>query len=282
MGSLAVVLAYFALTLSALVYIVWFYLLSDQTLSREAADWGSFGDFFGGTVGPFIGFASIILLVETLRLQRRGLEEQREHLEAAAREAVEQNRITLQQAFEQSFFRWLQDYKAHLSATKFSSKSEIVDCPSPRLTLCDDDLKGGEALHRIGRLLNDVHIYAMNGLIKPTDQEYKEMLAKRWNAIYMHPDGSLRSAIRTLYGIMRWIHTHCALTQDEKKHYFSIIKAQLTDPELIILLANALTERGKKYREFITEYDLLNNLEADQYEIMKVIEITFNDARPQP
>lgn len=277
------VLAYLALTVSLAGYLIWFHIVSGYRLSHDTADWASFGDFFGGTVGPFIGFASIILLVETLKLQRRGLEEQREHLEATTREAAEQNRIILRQSFEQSFFTWLRDYKNSLDQVVFSSHAQVSVDP-PYVDFRDADLVGRKALERIAELLgsnlfNDLYHRASPygfKLLTNDEQEaeaarYRHAMSTTWIAIHNSESGSLRASIRTLYGLLRWIDGNEALTSQDKEHYTSIIKAQLTEPEMLMLYANGVTEKGAEFAMLLAQYSLLSDLNQEQYPVLRRI-----------
>ncbi|MBS7596893.1 hypothetical protein [Pseudomonas sp. RC2C2] len=47
-------------------------------LSTDQGRWGEFGDFLGGTLNPFLGLVSVILLALTLREQRRILAESKQ------------------------------------------------------------------------------------------------------------------------------------------------------------------------------------------------------------
>lgn len=46
----------------------------DRGLDKTQEVWGQFGDFFGGTLNPFLSFLGLIALVLTLALQSRQLE----------------------------------------------------------------------------------------------------------------------------------------------------------------------------------------------------------------
>lgn len=264
------VLAYFALTITIAAYVIWFAIVHGKQLSANPSDWASFGDFFGGVVGPFIGFASIVLLVETLRLQQRGLKEQREQLQQSAEEVRKQNRILSLQSFEQTFFGWLRDYKKQISYLAFNSEA-VKPSVSPRTTK-KTDLLGAKALVAMARFLMDKPVYDLNSDQKSEGEYTVAQLRHAWKAIQEPRGDTVRAAIRSLYGIIRWIDQHEALSPEEKIHYISIIRAQLTDSELILLFVNGLTDRGRKFVSYINKYALFDNLVIDEYEPIQAVQ----------
>ncbi|GAB2885265.1 hypothetical protein GCM10027202_12330 [Microvirgula curvata] len=47
-------------------------------LSDETSDWGTFGDFFGGIINPVLGFATLIIVIETARRSQKAVEDSNE------------------------------------------------------------------------------------------------------------------------------------------------------------------------------------------------------------
>ncbi|MBM5570310.1 MULTISPECIES: hypothetical protein [Deefgea] len=56
-------------------------------ISDQNADWGTFGDFIGGTLNPIFGFISVILLFYAVTLQRKELKGTKEALESQSKSA---------------------------------------------------------------------------------------------------------------------------------------------------------------------------------------------------
>ncbi len=248
------VLVYAALMIAMGTYPLWFNVINQQPLSIDPSDWASFGDFFGGTVGPFIGFASIVLLVETLKLQQRGLKEQREQQQQSAEEVKEQNRILMLQSFEQSFFSWLNDYKSQIEELQVPIFS-ATDCQKIEHTL-----HGRHALRSI-----------INQCFNPYGQEtydidsHFEKTHEEWGKQMRHYGDWLGSMLRTLYGLFRWIDEHEQLSNDERQHYANIIRARLSNVELRMLFINGMTENGYKFVKYINKYSLFDNLPAPDF-----------------
>jgi len=67
---------------ACLVGVFVFYLLSfNDGLSNDHSKWGTFGDFFGGTLNPLFSFFALIALLLTIILQSRQVEISRKELE---------------------------------------------------------------------------------------------------------------------------------------------------------------------------------------------------------
>lgn len=125
-------------SLAALVvYAAYFARFSSgSNFSTIQADWGTFGDFVGGTLNPIFSFLGLIALLLTISIQNKGLELSRKELEltrleleatrtelkrsAAAQEATqrvmgEQSKTQLKQQFEGTFFAVLGQHNSLMS-----------------------------------------------------------------------------------------------------------------------------------------------------------------------
>lgn len=88
---------------------------NNQSISN--ADWGTFGDFIGGTLNPILSFLSLIALLFTIVLQSQELEATRIELtrSASAQESTkqileEQSNTLARQQFENTFFSLLDQH----------------------------------------------------------------------------------------------------------------------------------------------------------------------------
>ncbi|KRW82924.1 hypothetical protein [Marinobacter sp. P4B1] len=86
------------------VYFVNFYLVNGYRISSESAVWSSFGDYFGGVLGPLLSFLSIVLLIKSLTLQNEA--NQTLKVELKNSEKTEKLR-----SFEALFFNMIESQK---------------------------------------------------------------------------------------------------------------------------------------------------------------------------
>lgn len=132
-----VIFCVFLLAASTL-FIYKFYLAFDGNMfpsGTQRDDWGTFGDYFGGTLNPIFGFASFIALLATiiyqgkeLKLSRTELELTRTELASSATALKNQNKAIELQSFEQTFFSWLLSYQELLKAIE---DENVKYMPSP-------------------------------------------------------------------------------------------------------------------------------------------------------
>lgn len=94
-----------AIALIPIAYYVFFGLVLDLPASKDPADWSGVGDYFGGIANPLLSFISIVLIVNSLNLQREANAAIREDLDRARR--AEGLRI-----FEERFFRLVDSLRA--------------------------------------------------------------------------------------------------------------------------------------------------------------------------
>ncbi|WP_018984108.1 hypothetical protein [Salinimonas chungwhensis] len=92
-GSVAIIGA-------GLVYLLNFYGFK---LSDSPADWGAFGSYFGGVVGPILAFLSLLLVIATLRVQHTSLQAARVQMEANKEEFEANNRSNARADFLRRF-----------------------------------------------------------------------------------------------------------------------------------------------------------------------------------
>jgi hypothetical protein len=62
---------------------------------------------------------------------------------------------------------------------------------------------------------------------------------------------------RFLYNMIRFIDES---SFSEEKKYIRLVRAQLSDYELVILFYNSISEQGKNFRDYVIKYDLLDNM----------------------
>lgn len=247
--------------LMASVFILWIlswifidkYIVSTSPGESNETIRGVFGDKFGAVNALFSGlaFAGIIF---TIFLQKRELTLQREELEQTRNEFTQQNETLKKQRFENTFFHLL------------NLHNEIVD----KLYITRD-----EGVFDISQLVTyskkDFFNGALDVLSKQNNIGEKfEKLEDSWSVI---KDGYrnfnfefgryLSHYFRNLYHIYKYVHLSDLISPKEKEFYTSIIRAQLSDSELILIFYNTLVD-GLGYPNFKflqQEYDILQNID---------------------
>jgi len=234
-------------------YAIWKYTnMFGRELSADQGVWGAFGDFIGGSLNPVIGLITISLLVLTLRSQQAEMREQRQQ--------------SAKQAFEQTFFTWLNSYRSAIYQFRFRP-------PNAGVT----EKEGVDAMHWVLSYARSLPPSGFAELHRNVDIDTREKQRKQerelttawWLDRFNQLEPQLGSIIRTLYTLIRWIDKNDSLSTREKWDYIAIVRAQLSSPELRILFFNGYTEAGEPFTQYIDRYAILDNLPLNSHSEVK-------------
>lgn len=114
-----------ALLAFLLVTAAFAFMFRNTEFSGNSAEWGQFGDYFGGMLNPLLAFVGLLALLKTIRLQSQELKLSRAALDQAAEELAlsreelsgsrqaleEQSKGIDKQVFEATFFHLFRIYQ---------------------------------------------------------------------------------------------------------------------------------------------------------------------------
>ncbi len=224
------------------------------TYSNHAA-LGPIGDWMAGTSVPWLTAATVLIILATFIVQSKEL--------IVAKEAAQKQSYTLgKQRFDSTFYNMVQ---LHHEIVRGISKTEIqTDYLSDQRTSIPVQKNGREVLKD---LVNSSGLLGIGS---------KDQLLSKYQDLYDHHDDVLGHYFRNLYNLIRVIDESTELviqdrktkeendeaTNEERKAYVRIIRAQLSFSELILIFYNSFTEDGDAFKKYIKKYDLLDNLKA--------------------
>lgn len=223
-------------------FVFYFYNFHGET--ADQAVWGQFGDFVGGVLNPVLAFLAFILLLATLRLQNRELQNSSRELENSSRELAKsaealklQNEALALQNFESTFFQMLRRI------------SDLVSQAKSRT------LSGRAALADIYADLARLH----QGANKTLDRV--ATIETIYPRFYSAVRGELGHYFRSLYHVFTFIdRSH--LTDQDKSIYANIVRAQLSTYELCLLFYNGTWGEGKEgFKPLIEKYGILKHVD---------------------
>lgn len=226
-------------------------------------DRGTFGDMFGSVNALFSGlaFAGIIF---TILLQRKELKLQREEIKLTRDEFVTQNRTLKVQRFENTFFSLVALHNQIVNNIVYVKKTEPL-IGTPKVT----NHKGRDSfLHSFIELKNllkgasnGVNIYLVfYPKVKTNFGHYYRNLYRIFKIIdetefFSYSDLDLDKSNpegQSAYKVANF---------KERYRYTSIVRAQLSDYELIFLFYNCLSVNGNhRFKPLVENYSLLKNL----------------------
>ncbi|EOW6719675.1 putative phage abortive infection protein [Cronobacter dublinensis] len=202
------------------------------------ANAGVFGDSFGILTSLFSALAFGGVAV-TIAIQAKELEEQKQDTIT--------NRLQIsKQGFENTFFQML---KLH---------NQIVS----DITSTRTDLNGGLSVLDGRRVINTLK----NSLIGKHFDRYmidgrsgKDQIGQAFNAFYIKNGHYLGHYFRFLYNILRFL-SDADIDIDNKTLYARLLRAQLSDQELLLIYYNSFTDNGHNFIQYMQEFKLMDNL----------------------
>lgn len=233
---------------------------------------GQWGDFVGGVFNPLLSFLAFAGLLYTILLQQRelGLSREelrmtREELANSAKALNDQNLSLKQQRFESAFFGMV---------GVFNQIIETMDIDIRRRD-SKEGLSGRDCFSRFREELEAIYINrSWND--EPTHEkeadrpwitgariEYHHDEARMVSA-YQHfykkaaPD--LAHYFRVLYNIFRYIEN----SDFTDGVYSKILRAQLSNQELVILFYNCFSEAGQRFKDVAIRFEIFDNLDVGQ------------------
>jgi hypothetical protein len=229
------VLFRFAIIATALVFVI-------NLLSLGRSTFGEWGDFFGGVLNPILTFLTFMGLLITIAIQSAELKEARKEAARSASALENQNLAITKQNFENTFFQML------------SLHNQIVES----IDLYNKDTKrtskGRDCFTTFVNRLNK-H-YQLN---KRGDFSHSEnaLILKSYGQFWEKAETELGHYFRYLFNITSFVKNS---NPSNSEFYMRLLRAQLSYQEMIVLFYNCQTPQGKKFKDLVEEFTLLDNL----------------------
>lgn len=242
------------------------FLLFDLMLfiSRFFADKpNEFGDSAGAANGLFSAFAfagvvyAIFLQKNELELQREELIQTREELKGQKHEFEQQNETLKRQRFENTFFNMLSLQQEIVSGLEYRNQKKeeyaLDQFGRPEYKYIEHQKKGREVFSFL--YLEEFFMYekdkrGLYNYLKLHENEFDSLFAI---VIFDH-------YFRHLYRIIKFVD-EANFSLEDKYQYTSIVRAQLSPYELLLLFYNCQFGAGvKKFKPLIEKYALFKNL----------------------
>jgi len=264
-----------------------YYLLKDDIDNR-----GTFGDMFGSINALFSGLA-LAGIIFTILLQRIELGYQRNELRETRKEFIIQNKTLKTQRFENTFFNLLGLHHQIIEGIDYETqiaKQDGRSAFSPNREFEIVTVKGRDVFKDKFDLL----IRNVSNTNKTLNEDYLEF--------YTTVQSDFGHYFRNLYRIVKFVDQtefyakeelgvpnnaekykdlvkHEIYNFPERYKYTSMIRAQLSDYELLWLFYNCLSDYGiEKFKPLIEKYSILKNLPKDKIHNSELINEYKNTA----
>jgi hypothetical protein len=200
------------------------------TLQPDQGKAGQFGDSFGGINALFtaLAFAAVWW---TGSMQRKELALQRQELTLQRTELAETRSVFKRQNFESAFFAQIGLVRDIRATATYGS---------------------AEGLEAIGML----SIQCANLLHKSDADD----AISRYDSVYRNAEHFLGPYFRTIYHLFKLLDSQEYLTEQERRNYSSLARAQLSSQDLFLLAINAASPLSGDFLPLIEKYGLLKHL----------------------
>ncbi|QNM92347.1 putative phage abortive infection protein [Aliarcobacter cryaerophilus] len=216
---------------------------------------GQFGDYVGGTLNPLFAFFSFLILVFTIQLQRKQLNE-------SAITQKKQLDFIEKQNFETTFFNMINlnnQIVNNLSLTKSNNSTnpiltvkEFYSIGGTNVNVVNDNnYTGKEVLSKLFEILNVfIKDNLKNNSYDPTNL---------YRAFLLEYQFLIDNYFRNIYNILKLIEQNKNI--ENKKTYSNILRAQLSNVELALILMNALYyHENKKLFYLLVKFEFMKPL----------------------
>lgn len=237
------------------------------------------GDFLAGYIAPL----ALVWLVVGYLQQGEELEENTKALVSQKMEFEEQNKSIKKQLFENTFFNLLNLHDDITKSIKFEIQNEV--------------LEGRQAIIRI-LLIFIVNLHKLENPYYRIDEEanmeegYEKiehpkdiynfsnssdsnLVAEQYLLFYEEFQSYIGHYFRNLYLILKYIDKSELKTQEDKKFYTNLLRAQLSSDELLFLFYNCMSKVGmKKLKPLVEKYEFLEHL--PKYKCLSEVKNSFD------
>jgi hypothetical protein len=227
----------FRIFIAALAAIVIVFLAT--LLLGTQGESGQWGDFFGGFLNPILTFITFMGVLVTIVLQQRELKESREELRRSANALVAQTDISGRQLFESTFFQML------------SLHNNIVN--EIDLVIGSNTKHGRDCFNNFLKSLSKA--YKSQEATRGEVPEI-ELIQNAYKEYWKTKNVELGHYYRYLFNMIRYVSENSYA----RPYHSKLIRAQLSDQEVVLLMYNSLSEAGSPFKQFALEFDLFDNL----------------------
>lgn len=227
--------------LFVIVFLLWLYypiwikhdlMFGDILVGKVfAPSLGEFGDVYGSLNTLFSGFAFSGVII-TILMQSADLRSTREEMKGQGLQFKQQTEAMQKQVFESSFFSMMNLHNTISSDLRNKNKFEAIF-----FTLVHIAQSPSHRSNKMSEHLNNIYYVFMK-----------------------HEYFNIGHYFRYIYQVMKFIHSS-GLEKDDKFVYMNILRAQLSNYELVLLFVNCQCyERSEKFKKLVEEYAFFEHI----------------------
>ncbi|MCT7578801.1 putative phage abortive infection protein [Aliarcobacter butzleri] len=232
-----------------IILVVAYFIFIIKLDDAQKGNWGTFGDFIGGTLNPIFALFSLFAIIYTIKIQTKELELSREELESTREELKEsriaqqeqseslklQNKATKLQIFENTFFQLLNQHNEYL-----------------------DLLIEEKCLEQISFIENKY----INGFPQNNGPIKKAQIYEEFKLLN-YKNSVVKNYYMILYQLLKFIDEKSEDTIVNAKQYTNILRALIDNEVLKILAVNCEAYNFNEYKKYIEKYAFFEHIYID-------------------
>lgn len=248
-----------AIIMILIVLTLYFSKFGFYKFSSNQGDWGTFGDFLGGTLNPLLAFLSLIALLTTIKIQTYELSETRKEIRESSRALKEQSESSKIQTFENTFFKMIDVHTSivlnisikRFETYKFQDEKLIVKFIDEFIeiekNIDTQDRDAIKQLHNICKVYTDLTIF---------DKENK------YEKFYDYYEDKISIYYGFIYQVLEFIKDEEEKnTEFNSKKYVYLFRSLFTKSELTLLAYHCISKIGrKKFKALIEHFEFFEHL----------------------
>lgn len=228
--------------ISAVIAIYYYNSTFGDIITADHERWGTFGDFFGGTLNSIFSFLSLLAILLTIIIQNKELSLSTIEFAKSAKALTEQSESIRTQNFENTFFKLISLHNEIVDSLEYLGMTKRK-CFSQYIKSLGLNKTGNKSVDDITKEIPINITY---------DIEYNVIAS------------SVEHYHKNLYQIISFVHT--SGIKENKKQYTNFIRSQLSRDELNLLFLHALSKYGvEKFKKLIEQYEMFEHLPADTF-----------------
>ncbi len=207
---------------------------------------GQLGDSFN-IVTSFISSVTLVFLIV-------GVLYTHSQYKKLLEDSDDQKKAANKDSFENSLFRLLSMHNDVVNSIQIIKEDDNPALPAVKTHYA---ITGRECFKHFYEQL--VFCYEQNK--KPSELD---RIIDAYEELYAHYGHHTGQYFRRLFNIIRFIDDQIQFTEKEKYEYARIIRAQLSNYEIKLLLYNSLTPKGDEFTDYIIRYKLLKGIAGEK------------------
>lgn len=227
-----------------------------QSGKIDFSNTGQIGDTIGGIMGPFVAIAASLLTFLAFWVQYKANVQQR-------------NDIALER-FESNLFELIHIQQEITNNLIFIEKrlKNVYDKEGKLKTVVEENTTIGQGID-VFQLVYEDYNFGMDGEYENCNSlivGVRVLMSKVGVDHYtdLKELGCLDHYFRHLYRVFKYIDDSNVIGDKQKYQYASIVRASLSQYELIMLFYNCLSPNGnEKFKPLIERYAIFNNIRVD-------------------